>query len=417
MILMKPLNLTICAGAFALILFSCKKEEAPGKPVVTTLAVTEILSNSARGGGNVSGDAGENILSRGVVWGLTAGTTFDLKDGLTDDGSGVGVYISNLSDLSPNTTYYVRAYATNSNGIGYGNEVQFKTLAAKGSVTTAGISDLDINRATAGGTVADDGGVTITARGVCWSTSPGPINSNNYTTDGSGPGTFTSNITGLSASTTYYLRAYATNSEGTAYGEQISFTTPSGDVINPATGKTWMDRNLGATQVATSSTDANSYGHLYQWGRGNDGHQIRTSGTTTTLSSSNTPGHGNFIIVGSSPSDWRSPRNDNLWQGVSGINNPCPSGYRLPTYAELNAEFLSWSTDNASGALASPLKLPLGGYRYTTDGSLRNVGMVACYWTSTVSNTDSRNLFFYGTGAFMNIGARGLGYSVRCIKN
>jgi hypothetical protein len=124
-------------------------------------------------------------------------------------------------------------------------------------------------------------------------------------------------------------------------------------VTNPATGKTWMDRNLGASQVATSSTDANAYGDLYQWGRGSDGHQCRNSPNTSTLSSTDQPGHGSFIF---SPSDWRSPQNGNLWQGLSGINNPCPSGYRLPTEAELNSERLSWISNNAAGAFASPLK-------------------------------------------------------------
>ena len=102
-----------------------------------------------------------------------------------------------------------------------------------------------------------------------------------------------------------------------------------------------MDRNLGATQAATSSTDVDAYGDLYQWGRRSDGHQCRTSATTSTLSSTDQPAHGNFIIAPSSPYDWRSPQNANLWQGVNGINNPCPSGYRLPTEAELEAEHLS----------------------------------------------------------------------------
>ena len=115
------------------------------------------------------------------------------------------------------------------------------------------------------------------------------------------------------------------------------------DVTNPSTGKTWMDRNLGASQVATSSTDAASYGDLYQWGRRADGHQCRTSPTTATLSSVDQPAHGNFILAPNAPNDWRSPQNTNLWQGVSGVNNPCPSGYRIPTETELNNERLSWT--------------------------------------------------------------------------
>ena len=191
----------------------------------------------------------------------------------------------------------------------------------------------------------------------------------------------------------------------------------SGDVLNSATGKIWMDRNLGATQVATSSTDASSYGHLYQWGRGTDGHQVRTSGTTTTLSSTDTPGHGNFILATSSPYDWRSPQNTNLWQGVSGVNNPCPAGYRLPTEAEWDAERLSWSTNNAAGAFASPLKLPVAGYRSASDGSLDDVGTFGYYWGSTVSGTRSRRLGFSSSNATMNSLYRAFGTSVRCLKD
>src|SRR6056297_790033 len=120
------------------------------------------------------------------------------------------------------------------------------------------------------------------------------------------------------------------------------------DVYNPTTGKIWMDRNLGASQVATSSTDAAAYGDLYQWGRAADGHESRTSGTTAALATSDTPGHGDFITSNSSPYDWRNPQNDNLWQGVSGTNNPCPSGYRLPTEAEWEEEVTSWGSYNAA---------------------------------------------------------------------
>jgi uncharacterized protein (TIGR02145 family) len=188
------------------------------------------------------------------------------------------------------------------------------------------------------------------------------------------------------------------------------------DVYNPKTGKIWMDRNLGATQVATSSTDANSYGYLYQWGRNTDGHQSRTSLTTPTLSSTDTPGHGSFILAPNNPYDWRSPQNDNLWQGVSGTNNPCPSGYRLPTEAEWNAERLSWSSNNAAGAFASPLKLPVAGYRDNSNGSLLLVGAFGLYWSSTVSSTNSCNLNFYSSNGRMDNLYRAYGLSVRCLK-
>jgi uncharacterized protein (TIGR02145 family) len=188
-------------------------------------------------------------------------------------------------------------------------------------------------------------------------------------------------------------------------------------VTNPSTGKTWMDRNLGASQVATSSTDANSYGDLYQWGRGSDGHQCRTSATTATLSSGDQPGHGEFILAPSAPNDWRSPQNDNLWQGVNGVNNPCPSGYRLPAEAELDAERLSWSTNNAAGAFASPLKLPMAGQRSRVNGSISLVGSAGYYWSSMVSGTITGHIFFNSSGASMNTSSQASGRSVRCIKD
>lgn len=209
-------------------------------------------------------------------------------------------------------------------------------------------------------------------------------------------------------------------------GQMLSFvggvptwTTVVGptDVYNPATSKIWMDRNLGASQVATSSTDAAAYGDLYQWGRATDGHESRTSGTTATLATSDTPGHGNFITTGSSPYDWRSPQNDNLWQGVSGTNNPCPSGYRLPTAAELEEERLSWSSNNAAGAFASPLKLPVAGGRSFSAGSLGSVGSSGRYWSSTVGGTNSRSLSFVSSNAGMSSDGRAFGFSVRCLKD
>jgi uncharacterized protein (TIGR02145 family) len=194
-------------------------------------------------------------------------------------------------------------------------------------------------------------------------------------------------------------------------------TPPPSNVTNPTTGKIWMDRNLGATQVATSSTDVASYGDLYQWGRGSDGHQIRTSSTTATLSSADQPAHGDFITINSGNFDWRSPQNNNLWQGVNGINNPCPSGYRLPTDAELNAERLSWSSNNSAGAFASPLKLPVAGFRLSSDGSLGNVGTSGYYWSSSVSGTNASSLRFFSSNAIMNFNYRANGFSMRCLKD
>ena len=186
------------------------------------------------------------------------------------------------------------------------------------------------------------------------------------------------------------------------------------DVTNPTTGKTWMDRNLGASQVATSSTDNLAYGDLYQWGRASDGHQCRISPTTASYSNTDQPGIGNFILAPNTIGDWRSPQNTNLWQGVNGVNNPCPISYRIPTESELNTETLSWSSNTSSAAFFSPLKLTLPGQRVRTSGSIFSVTSLGRYWSSTVSSTGSRILNIAGPNQTQ---MRANGFAVRCIKN
>jgi uncharacterized protein (TIGR02145 family) len=430
---------------FIVTLFSCSSDENENNtptpvvtiPVLTTSVISNITLNGASSGGNITSNGGADITARGVVWSTSPNPTISLTT-KTTDGVGVGTFTSNLISLIPNTTYYVRAYATNSAGTAYGNEVSFITVSIQLPVlTTTAISNITLSTASSGGIITSDGGGTITARGVVWSTSQNPtIALTTKTIDGSGSGIFNSSITSLAANTQYYVRAYATNSAGTAYGNQENFTSPTAtaslypsntvfcngtvtaivDVTNPNTGKTWMDRNLGASQVATSSSDAAAYGDLYQWGRRADGHQCRNSQTTNVLSSTNVPSHGNFIINPSIPYNWREPQSLDLWQGVNGINNPCPNNYRLPTYSEWVTERTSWFPNNEFGAFTS-IKLPLTGNRNPSSG---NVGAVfyGHYWSSTVSATDSANLTFC-SGCPSNIGpaARAFGYAVRCIKN
>lgn len=187
--------------------------------------------------------------------------------------------------------------------------------------------------------------------------------------------------------------------------------------VTSKTGRIWLDRNLGASQVATSSTDVLSYGDLYQWGRGSDGHQKRTSLTTKVLSNTDIPGNANFILSPNSPYDWRSTKNNNLWQGLYGLNNPCPSGYRLPTSAEWNIERLSWISNNAAGAFASPLKLPLAGARDYGTGEFGAVGTSVTYWSSTVNGANSYWIIIFSTGANIQADARADGICVRCIKD
>jgi hypothetical protein len=123
-----------------------------------------------------------------------------------------------------------------------------------------------------------------------------------------------------------------------------------------------------------------------------------------------------FIVAPDSPYDWRSPQNNSLWQGVNGINNPCPDGYRVPTEAEWNAERLSWSSNNSAGAYASPVKLPLAGYRVFSSGSLRDAGFEGRYWSSTVSGSNSSLLRFNSSSGLISSEGLANGFSIRCLK-
>jgi hypothetical protein len=201
----------------------CGGAASPILPSVTTTAASSITAFTASSGGNVTSDGGGTVTSRGVCWSTSANPT--TADSKTSDGSGTGSFTSSIAGLNPVTTYYVRAYATNSTGTSYGNQVSFTTLATVPSLTTTAASSIASTTATSGGDITSDGGASVTVRGVCWSTSANPTTANSKTTDGGGIGTFTSSITGLSPGTLYYVRAYATNSAGTSYGTQISFTT------------------------------------------------------------------------------------------------------------------------------------------------------------------------------------------------
>jgi uncharacterized protein (TIGR02145 family) len=196
-------------------------------PTLTTTAATSITLTTAVSGGNITADGGGAVTVRGVCWATTtAPTTSSSK---TSDGTGTGIFTSNLSGLLPATTYYVRAYATNSAGTSYGNEISFTTgQIVVATLTTTAVSSITLTTAVSGGNITANGGGTITARGVCWATTTAPTISNFITTDGTGSGIFTSNLTGLLGGTTYHLRAYATNSAGTAYGNEVSFTTSAG---------------------------------------------------------------------------------------------------------------------------------------------------------------------------------------------
>jgi len=198
---------------------------SPVLATVTTDPANYVTLTTATSGGNVTSDGGAIVTARGVCWSTSPNPT--TADSKTIDESGTGVFVSAMTSLTLNTPYYVRAYATNSVGTAYGNEITFTTLLNPiiPTVSTAAITNITGTSATSGGTVQSDGGANVILRGICWSTSPNPTLSNNYTTDGSGTGAFASNLSGLTQNTIYYVRSYAMNSVGTSFGNELTLNT------------------------------------------------------------------------------------------------------------------------------------------------------------------------------------------------
>ncbi|MCP4711620.1 MAG: hypothetical protein GY869_23625, partial [Planctomycetes bacterium] len=192
-------------------------------PTVTTTDPSSITPYSALGGGNVTHEGGAPVTARGVCWSESPNPT--TSDTCTFDRTGLGIFTSSITGLTPSTPYHVRAYAINSVGTGYGNDETFTTPAIPPTVTTTTPYAITPNSALSGGNVTSDGGAPVTERGVCWSESANPTTNDSCTSDGTDLGIFTSSITGLTPKTPYHVRAYATNSIGTGYGEDKAFTT------------------------------------------------------------------------------------------------------------------------------------------------------------------------------------------------
>ena len=212
--------------------------------------------------------------------------------------------------------------------------------------------------------------------------------------------------------------------------------------ITAEDGKVWLNNNLGAyyakigysqynpSKQATSSSDRYAYGSSYQWGRYSDGHELMNysngstgssvNGSTGVNATSDTPGHSLFIREPNSPYDWRTPQNNNLWQGEYGINNPCPHGYRLPTESEILALFSSAGITTSTPVYPnSNLKISSAGYRTTNINVVQivSVGTYGKYHTSTVSGFYSKGPFIYSGGYFMSTPSREGANSVRCIRD
>ena len=269
---------------------------------------------------------------------------------------------------------------------------------------TLSVSSLNFTSANVTARILNNGVKPVTKSGILWGFSVPTISSyTGITTNGDITGNnYTHQMTGLALGGTYYVVSYATNEAGTSYSEVVTYI--HGTVYNGNTGKTWLAANLGATAFPTSMTHTEAYGSLYQWGRLKDGHENPSSEGIGSTNGNDQPNNGGKFI---NLTYWTG--NFGLWQGVSGTNNPCPSGFRLPTQQEFTNEISSLYV----------LNLTYGGRRYPNGASQQYAGDRGCYWTSSVVNGDKPVSLNIRNGVTTSIGNdfNGVGMSVRCIKD
>ena len=404
----------------------CKKATVPE---LTTVAISNVGLTTAVSGGTIIADGGEDITDKGVCWSTSTNPT--VADSKTNEGTGSGNYVSNLVGLAEGTPYYVRAYATNSVGTAYGNELTFTTNQITGAVvTTTEVSSVTSTTAIAGGNVTDAGGGTVTARGVCWGTAPNPTIAGNKTTNGVNTGTFTSNLTPLTDGTVYYYRAYATNSSGTTYGQEYQFITPvtdrEGNVYKTVKIGTqvWMAENLKSTKYNDDSAIPNitsnvewsslatgaycwanndevtykpTYGALYNW------YAVETGKLCPT--GWHVPTDGNYKTMEISLGLTQAEADGTTWRGTD-------QGSRLKSTTGWNA---GENGTNTSGFTALP-----SGYRFYGTGETRGLGLICYFWTATPIDdllAVYRRLEGNNTAVYRDGTHKEAGKSVRCVKD
>lgn len=304
-------------------------------PALTTASISDVTNSTAVSGGTITDNGGAEIIDRGVCWSRLSNPS--ISDSIMKSDDGESTFECNIIGLQCNTKYYVRAYATNSVGTGYGDTISFITadcLSNLPDISTSEVTAITSNTAIVGGTVVDEGTSSVIQRGVCWSVESNPTLSDSLTLDGTGQGVFSRTIAGLDPSTTYFLRAYAINGEGTAFGNEESFTTlnDSSETVTDYDGNVyqtvhigdqiWMKENLKVTHYSDGTSiplveDALEWDALandskaYCWNDNNTSNGVIYGALYS----------GAAAINGSTGSDSKPSR----LQGV------CPSGWHLPS--------------------------------------------------------------------------------------
>lgn len=401
---------------------SCSEEARPKTvPLVTTGEISGIGFDAATVAGEVVSDGNQTVAERGIVAGIQAQPT--IADTKVLAGSGTGVFTASLAGLQPVTTYHVRAFATNAQGTSYGQDKTFTTGAALATLTTTSGSSITLTSASAGGNITSDGGAPITARGVVYGVSQNPTLADFKTADGSGTGAFTSSIAELKPSTVYYVRAYATNTAGTAYGAQV--------MVSTLAGLTDVDGNAYASVVIGTQTWMKENLKVGKYRNGDPIPVVSESAAWAALTTGAICYYNNDVSY--------NAIYGKLYNGYAAgdLRGLCPVGWHLPSDAEWTTltSYLG-GTDVAGGKMKSTgtdfwaapnslatnesgfTALPSGNRDYP--GPFVSVGTYTYWWTSTVNEpyTLDRGLAYnhgYVFG-FTNTN-RGVGYPVRCVKD
>ena len=389
---------------------------------LSTTAISTITQTSALSGGNITTDGGSPVTTRGVCWSKTTNPT--ISDNKTSDGNGTGIFTSNIAGLTGNTKYYVRAYATNIAGTSYGQEMWFLTSPVLPTLTTTVPTPTSTTTAIGGGDISADGGAFITIRGVCWSISPNPTISNSKTTDGSGTGIFQSNLTGLTANTEYHVRAYATNSAGTAYGQDRTFITDpltikdydgnDYNVIRIGT-QLWTRENLKTTKYINGDaiplvTEDGAWGALttpgYCWYNNNMTTYKETYGALYNWYTINA---GNLC-----PNGWHVSTDDDWITLVNYLGGSNVAGGKLKETGTSH-----WITPNTGATNESNFTALPGGYRFD-NGLFDYVGSSGYWWSSsayTAPDAWYRTMHYDFSKVFRNYNIKKFGGSVRCVRD
>ncbi len=418
----------------ALTLKSCKKKPTP--PEVTTSAVSDITQTTAAAGGNVISDGGAEVTARGVCWSTSDNPTI-ANSSKTSDGTGTGSFTSSLTQLTPGTTYYVRAYATNEAGTAYGNPLSFPTgEVLKATVTTAVITSHTQTSAVSGGSITSDGGGVITAKGVCWSNlTEQPTTDHSKTNDGTGSESFISNITGLTPNTSYYVRAYAINSAGVSYGNPRNFITSESvaeivfnpdltyGIVEDIEGNIYKTIQIGTQIWMAENLKTTKYNDYTSIPLVEDNDEWKNLTTHAFCWYDNDPGA--YKAVYGALYNWYSVENGKL----------CPTGWHVPSYDEFTVlnNFLGeysgyklietgtshWQAPNTGATNETGFTWLPAGERYDIWGTYRRLHTWAQLW-STYRVSEVGYTYGYGASAY-NAGFYvpnvTQGCSVRCLKD